>query len=134
MMNQKTAANVKGINCVYLPASNLIKSADWYVNNLGLVLLNEITDDSTQAQLQISAEQFIFLIKTEKKSNLTFVEVDGNEQCILTLEVLDIKALHEQLRSNLVEMEEVQNNNECGLSFSVKDPDGNKIDIWGGWG
>ncbi|MFD1739741.1 VOC family protein [Bacillus salitolerans] len=133
-MTQPMVSYVKAINTIYLPVSDIVKSTDWYVNNLHLELLNKVNAESTQAQLKICLGQTIFLIKTAEKRNLTFVEVDGHEQCILTLEVTNIKEFHEGLKRNLVDVEDIQDNGECGLSFYVKDPDGNKIDIWGGWG
>ncbi|MBS4201161.1 VOC family protein [Bacillus sp. FJAT-49732] len=133
MVQQQTVSYVKGINCIYLPVSNIHESAKWYTENLHLELLKEVHEHSTQAQLKISSEQTIFLIKVATTFNLTYFEVDGNEQCVLTLEVPNIKQLHEKLRANLIEVEDIQDNQGCGLTFAIKDPDGNKIDIWGGW-
>lgn len=132
-MTQQTEAFVKGINCVYLPASDIRMSAEWYVQNLGLELLNKLDEESTQAQLRISPGQNIFLIKTEKSSNLTYIEIEGHEQCVLTLEVSNIRDLYEKLKSKNINVTEMEDNLECGLNFYVEDPDGNKLDIWGGW-
>ncbi|MDZ5472896.1 VOC family protein [Bacillus sp. 31A1R] len=134
MIQKQTVSVVKGINCIYIPTSNIKKSATWYMENLNLVLLIDVNEESTQAQLKITPEQSIFLIKTPEKFNLTYKEIDGHEQCLLTLEVTNINDLHEKLRNNLDDIEEIQDHNECGSSFYIKDPDGNKIDIWGGWG
>ncbi|MCJ8007096.1 VOC family protein [Lederbergia wuyishanensis] len=133
MVQQQTISYVKGINCIYLPVSNIQESAKWYVENLHLELLKEVHEHSTQAQLKISSEQTIFLIKVANIFNLTYFEVDGNEQCVLTLEVSNIQQLHEKLRSNSIEIDDIEDNDGCGLSFKIKDPDGNMIDIWGGW-
>jgi len=133
MIQQQTISYVKGINCIYLPVSNIQESAKWYVENLHLELLKEVHEHSTQAQLKISSEQTIFLIKVANIFNLTYFEVDGNEQCVLTLEVSNIQQLHEKLRSNSIEIDDFEDNDGCGLSFKIKDPDGNMIDIWGGW-
>lgn len=133
MNNPTVSTYVKGINCIYVPVSRVKESAEWYSRNLGLPILNEVNEDSTQAQLKICGNQSIFLIKTSEKTNLTYTEVNGHEQCILTLEVNDIKELYEHLKKNGAPVEEILDNAECGLSFYVKDPDGNKIDLWGGW-
>ncbi|MFE7065116.1 VOC family protein [Sutcliffiella sp. NPDC057660] len=130
MIQQQT--KVKGINCIYLPATDIREAANWYINNLNLELLNEVNETSTQAQLKINSHQTIFLIKTENSHNLTYTEVEGHEQCIITLEVTNIYELHEKLKDNNL-IGEIIDNDECGLSFFVKDPDGNLIEIWGGW-
>lgn len=45
----------------------------------------------------------------------------------MTLEVSNIYVLHEKLRENN-RIGDIEDNNECGRSFNVKDPDGNLID------
>lgn len=133
-MKQKEAPPmVVGINCIYIPATNIKESADWYVNNLQLTLLNEVDESSKQAQLRITSEQTLFLIKTKEQMNLNYQEIDGNEQCFLTLEVSNIRKFHQQLVNNEVEVLDIQDNGDCGLNIFIKDPDGNLIDIWGGW-
>lgn len=133
MKQEASSPTVVGINCIYIPASNIKRSADWYVNNLHLTLLNEVNESSKQAQLQINREQQLFLIKTKENLNLNYQEVDGNRQCFLTLEVTNIEELHKQLADCGVTVEEIQDQGDCGINFYLEDPDGNLIDIWGGW-
>ncbi|CAG9623646.1 VOC family protein [Sutcliffiella rhizosphaerae] len=124
---------MKGINCIYLPVTNIEESTSWYQRILRLERMNDITSESTQAQFRITPDQSIFLIKTAEKVNLTYTEIDGNEQCILTLAVSNIRELYEEIKAMESDISSIEDNGACGLSFYVKDPDGNKIELWGGW-
>lgn len=130
-MKQREAPSiVVGIHCIYIPVTNIKKSADWYVNNLHLTLIRAVDETSNHAQLKIASEQAIFLIKTKEQMNLNYQEIDGNEQCFLTIEVANIHKLHQQLVNNGVDVSGIQDNGDCGLNLYIKDPDGNLIDIW----
>jgi len=122
---------VKRIECVYLPAINTEESAKWYTEHLGLALLRPV--DADQAQLSIGSGQAVFLIKTKEALNLTYTEVGGSEQCILTLEVENINELHTAMKRNGAKVSDIDDNGGCGLNFYACDPAGNKIDLWSGW-
>lgn len=129
---EQQAIEVKAIGGVYLPASNIMASAQWYNHCLGLAWIRPVSEDSTQAQLRIGC-QTLYLIQTKESSNLTYYEVGGNEQCVLTLEYADVKQLHNHMQSAGADITEIWDNGPCGLTFHAKDPDGNKIELWGGW-
>ncbi|QJD82785.1 VOC family protein [Cohnella herbarum] len=106
-------------------------SSEWYQRNLGLELRNPVTED--QVQLRVGENQAIFLIKTKEKTTLNYIEVGGSEMSALTLEVTDIEEVYNNMRSNDVRIEGINETEDCGDYFDVFDPDGNKISIWGGW-
>lgn len=122
---------VKRIETVYLPTTDPEKGAVWYVDNLGLNLYRPASED--QAQLTLESGQSLFLIRTAVPTSLSYQEVSGTEQCVLTLEVKDIHAVYEQLRKRGAQVSELEDSGECGLNFFVLDPAGNKLDIWSGW-
>lgn len=124
-------AKVKQIECVYIPITNPHESAEWYQKNLGLELRNPVSED--QVQLRIGEHQAIFLIKTKEKSTLNFIEVGGTEMSAITLEVTDIEGIYNNMKTNGVRIEGINETEGCGDFFDVFDPDGNKISIWGGW-
>src|SRR5713226_2988629 len=121
------------IECVYLPASSPSLSAEWYVRHLGLTLLRPVHPDSAQAQLQFPNEQTLFLIQTQHRQHANFVQSEGVEQCPLTLEVENLEAVYHAMSAGGVTVEPIQDNQGCGKNFYAYDPDGTKIDVWGGW-
>jgi len=122
---------VKEINCIYIPTTDTEKAARWYMDHLGLKLMRPV--DEGQAQLRIPSGQAIFLIKTSERTTLNYTEIGGTEQCALTFEVNDFHALHRQMKNNGANVSDISDNGGCGLNFCAYDPDGNKLDIWGGW-
>lgn len=123
--------SVKRIETIYLPTTNTAKSANWYMSNFNLTLLRPVNDD--QAQLGLESGQSLFLIRTKEATNLTFDEINGSEQCVMTLEVTNLTDLHKRLREQGVSVTDIEDHDDCGMNFYVYDPTGNKIDIWGGW-
>ncbi|MCQ6563280.1 VOC family protein [Paenibacillus mendelii] len=122
----------KGIDCVYLPASDPRSSAEWYVQHLGLTLKRPITNNA-QAQLGFPAGDTIFLMQTKESQNANYFDSFGNEQCLLTLEIENFDEVFELLSSAGVRIDPIEDNGGCGRNFYVYDPDGNKIDLWSGW-
>jgi hypothetical protein len=37
------------------------------------------------------------------------------------------------MKNNGAKVSEIEDSGGCGLNFYAYDPDGNKLDIWGGW-
>ncbi|BBH20165.1 hypothetical protein Back11_15100 [Paenibacillus baekrokdamisoli] len=131
MSEQTLMTVVKRIECVYLPATNTEVSAKWYIEHLGLKLLRPV--DENQAQLGITSEQTIFLIKSKELGNLNYTEIGGSEQCIITMEVENYKELHSKMKQNGAHVTDIVDNDDCGFNFYSYDPAGNKIDLWSGW-
>jgi catechol 2,3-dioxygenase-like lactoylglutathione lyase family enzyme len=124
---------VNGIQSVYLPVTNPKKSADWYASHLGLRLLRPVDGNAQQAQLGFPEGQTLFLIQTREKETANFKEINGTIQCPITIQVSDIDQLYKQLRDSGANIDNLEDNGDCGVNFYIYDPDGNKIDIWGGW-
>jgi hypothetical protein len=122
---------VKEITCIYIPTTDTEKTAQWYMDNLGLKLMRPVHE--YQAQLRIPSGQAIFLIKTPERTNLNYIQIGGTEQCALTLEVNDFHGLYNRMKNNGTNVSDIEDNGGCGLNFYAYDPDGNMLDIWGGW-
>jgi len=103
------------------------------VQHLGLTLLRPVQPDFAQAQLQFPNAQTIFLIRTEHRQPANFVQSDGAEQCPLTIEVENLEEMHRAMSDAGVPVGPIQDNQGCGQDFYAYDPDGTKIDVWGGW-
>jgi catechol 2,3-dioxygenase-like lactoylglutathione lyase family enzyme len=127
----KSTIVAKRIDCVYLPATNTEESAKWYMDHLGLRLKRPVHEH--QAQLEISPEQSIFLIKSREPLNVNYTEINGTEQCIMTMEVENFEELYSIMKDKGARISEIEDNGGCGPNFYAYDPAGNKIDIWGGW-
>ncbi|MFD1205592.1 MULTISPECIES: VOC family protein [Sporosarcina] len=124
---------VKKIETIYLPVNNPKASAKWYEEHLQLKTMGPIEEDADQAQLVLNSGQSIFLIKSKNAVNANFTEINGTEQCSITLEVNNFQRLYEALKANGATITEIVDNDDCGKNFYVYDMDGNKIDIWSGW-
>ncbi|WP_397386529.1 VOC family protein [Paenibacillus terrigena] len=72
------------------------------------------------------------MIKTPEQTNLNYIEIGGTEQYALTLVVNDVHGLYSQMKNNGAKVSEIEDNGGCGHNFYAYDPDGNKLDIWGG--
>lgn len=122
---------VKGIESIYIPVTNPKDSANWYQKYLELELINPVSED--QAQLRITENQTIFLIRTKESTNLNYIEFGGVEMSAVTLEVNDFQYLYTRFNDENVKVDEIVEDVGCGSSFHVFDPDGNKLHIWAGW-
>ena len=125
-------AAAKGIDCVYLPASDPRISAEWYVKYLGLTLKRAITNNE-QAQLRFKSGSTIFLIQTKDSRNLNYPNISGFEQCVMTIEIENFDETFETLRLAGQAKDQISDNGSCGKNFYAYDPDGNKIELWSGW-
>ncbi|WP_308634052.1 VOC family protein [Paenibacillus silvisoli] len=130
-MTDRTSTIAKRIDCIYLPAANTEESANWYIEHLDLKLLRPVHEN--QAQLGISQEQTIFLIKSKEPGNANYTEINGSEQCILTMEVADLEELHSKMKRAGAHVTDIEDNGGCGCNFYAFDPAGNKLDLWSGW-
>ena len=100
---------------------------------MGLSLLSPVENNETQAQLGLQSGQSLFLIQTKEKINANYIEIVGNEQCVLTLEVNNFHNLYKKSENNGAYITPIQDYGACGESFYLYDLDQNKLDIWSGW-
>ncbi|MFC5601779.1 VOC family protein [Sporosarcina koreensis] len=124
---------IKRIETIYLPVANPKASAEWYEKHLKVKAVGTLDPDANQAQLSLASSQSLFLIKSKERVNANFMEINGEEQCLLTLEVTDFHRLYEELQSSGASITVIEDNHECGENFYLYDLDGNKLDIWSGW-
>lgn len=122
---------VKQIESIYIPVSDPSESAKWYQQNLGLELMNHVTED--QAQLKVGERQAIFLIKSKHPTTLNYTEIGGHLQSVITLEVEELEDIYHIIKNNGSRVKNIERTNGCGDLFDVLDPDGNIITLWGGW-
>lgn len=128
-LNRRT--KVKRVECVYIPVTHAEASARWYIEHFGMELLRPASTD--QAQLRISDDQTIFLIRTAERTTLNYTEVNGNEMSALTLEVEHLDELYRSMQEAGVRTDQLEDAGGCGRGFHAYDPDGNMLHVWGGW-
>jgi Glyoxalase/Bleomycin resistance protein/Dioxygenase superfamily len=127
----RTKQIVKSIESIYIPVTNPEVSANWYQKYLSLELIRPVSEN--QGQLKVSENQTLFLIKTKEKTTLNFFEIGGDEMPVMTLEVNDLENLFKKFKNGNEKIDDIEDNDGCGLSFHAFDPDGNKLHIWAGW-
>ncbi|MGM0882347.1 MAG: VOC family protein [Bacillota bacterium] len=123
-MNIQIAEVKKVINCC-IPVANVKESAEWYVKHLGCQYEGELTDDHTF--LRLSSGPDLDLIRVDEVIQLSqngWVIPSINFHCD------DAKALHEYLKVNGIQVEEIVDHSWVGLSFEMYDLNGNKIIVW----
>jgi catechol 2,3-dioxygenase-like lactoylglutathione lyase family enzyme len=129
-MTEKRAA-VDGIGGVFIYANDAKALADWYVANLGLPLGTWEEGKNYGAQLAYSntgnsesAESIIFSIQASPTPLAT-----PRNQVVVNYRVRDLAELKRQLRSAGVAIEKEQDS-EYGDFAWVRDPEGNKIELY----
>lgn len=117
------------VGTLYLPVTNVDRSAKWYVDKLHAQLTHQ---DEDKAILNL-ANVSIFLVKSPESESANFVDATGELRCSMTFEVDGYPAL-QALRKEFIEKEievgEIENRGHAGRNFIFKDPDGNKFDVW----
>lgn len=116
------------INSIYLPARDPEKSIAWYEKHLGLT--RPLGPNS--GILQLGDGTWVFLERAIARETANFAtsgwrEGGNYEMFSLCFTVDDARQLHEKLRSEGVEVEDVRDEGGCGLQFIFYDLDGNKF-------
>jgi catechol-2,3-dioxygenase len=117
------------VGTLYLPVTDVERSAEWYVNKLNAQLTHQ---DEEKAILNL-ADVSIFLVKSPEDESANFVDAAGHERCSMTFEVDGypaLQALRNVFLEKEVEVGEIENRGHAGRNFIFKDPDGNKFDVW----
>jgi catechol 2,3-dioxygenase-like lactoylglutathione lyase family enzyme len=102
-----------------LPVTNVRKSRDWYVKNLGFKV--EFERGGITA-IQDSAGFTIFLAKAQKS-------LPGSKITI-TLQVKDVDRKHRELAGNGVKFVNAPQRLFWGFGAELRDPDGYMINLW----
>ncbi|MEW4219925.1 VOC family protein [Rossellomorea marisflavi] len=117
------------IGTIYLPVTDINRSAKWYVRHLG-AKLNYQDDDKAILDL---ANQSIFLVKSGEGESANFTDHRGNERFSVTFEVdglAELEALHGDFISLGMKVGAIEDRGHAGMNFVFYDPDGNAFDVW----
>lgn len=102
-----------------LPVSNVRKSRDWYVNNLGFKVEFERGGISA---IQDSAGFTIFLRKSNKRL--------AGDKVTLTIQVKSVDRTHAELSKNGVKFVNSPQRLFWGYGAELLDPDGYMLNLW----
>jgi len=102
-----------------LPVTDLLRSRDWYVNNLGFKL--EFQRDDV-VSIKDGADLTIFL----RKNSGSLAE----EKITLTIQVEDVTLKHQELASRGVAFASAPKRQFWGYGAEVLDPDGYMNHLW----
>lgn len=110
---------------IYIPVSDLGRSAAWYEEHLGL---RPVHKDPLFWELRSDNGSRVLLI-SNGNGVTSQMDYDGAPQAVYGFTVSDISAAYQDLSAKGVAVGKVSN--YAGTSFSFKDPDGNRIELWG---
>jgi catechol 2,3-dioxygenase-like lactoylglutathione lyase family enzyme len=117
------------IGTIYLPVTDVNRSAKWYVRHLG-AKLNYQDDDKAILDL---ANQSVFLVKSGEGESANFTDHNGSERFSVTFEVdglAALEALHGDFISQRMKVGEIEDRGHAGGNFVFYDPDGHAFDVW----
>ncbi|GGD79868.1 VOC family protein [Paenibacillus nasutitermitis] len=126
---------LKRVNCIYVPASDPYLTIKWFERHFGLRHPKEVKKDTNGESLELGNGMELFILRAEKGSRMTF-QTDvwsgpNFQMSMLSFEVDNIVDLHQKLlESGEVKLEELRDNDGCGIGFYFYDPDGNKFTAW----
>lgn len=109
---------------IYIPVSDMEKSAEWYEENLGFKVALK---DPLYYELSAENSVKIMLLPNEEHRNSQMIFSTG-EQPAYGFIVDNIEAIRKKLVNNNIRVGEMFDYQ--GLSFSFYDLDGNKVELW----
>jgi predicted enzyme related to lactoylglutathione lyase len=121
----------KGLAVIQWPVKDLEKSLVWYQSILGVSLTFPYNPGDTAAWLNLGNAGF-GLVQTREVPVLNYKGMGGEWRPLVQFRVDDIHEVHRTLRSQGIEVSEI-NHGKGGDNFTIVDPDGNQINLWGGW-
>ncbi len=125
------------IGYVYVPTSNIAESIEWYTRNLEFKLINKFQDrGSYLAVLHHPHKNSIALLLIETKdSNRLEISRNGKPFPIMAINCPDIEFTHSILKSNGIEVEELQTLGSGEAKyFYFRDNQGNLLEAaWSIW-
>lgn len=123
MSHVETAAVVTSY--IYLPVSDVNRSGGWYEKHLGF---QWNTEPGHNIELRTTTGVWMFMRTDYPLPNAE----DTNRRPVFGLQVSDIKELHRALQEQGQQVG-ILTEDQGGSTFVLTDPDGNQIEIWGGW-
>lgn len=118
--------------CIQWPVRDLEHSLAWYRDILGLELTFPFTPGDNEAWLDVGGVG-LGLIRCPDAPRFTFPDLHGTPQPLLQFQVTDIHTLHRTLRDQGLEVSDMLFKPQGGHSFTLPDPDGHLLSLWGGW-
>jgi catechol-2,3-dioxygenase len=129
MLEKKNKLNESdiGIVQIYLPASDLLESIEWYISIFGF---HVISQNEHFATLGHSIGPIIMLRRTEWINPVLFM-LDEREFPVLSIMFTDIEDLHQILSVNNKFIGNLKRfgDKDKYIHFHIKDPYGNLLDI-----
>jgi Lactoylglutathione lyase and related lyases len=122
-MNQTEAAIVTSY--IYIPVSDANRSGAWYAKHLGFQWNPE---PGRNIELRTTSGVWMFMRTDYPLPNAA----DAERRPVFGLQAADIHALHQTLQEQGQQVGDITED-EGGSIFVLTDPDGNQIEIWGGW-
>lgn len=119
-MKSKVLKEVKGVAFIGIKVSNVPKSVEWYVVNVGC-----------EIRMQHDGYAILTLpwgpdFELHKSNEIVRKQLFG-------FYVENIDRYHGLLKENDVTVNEIEDGGGCGRGFKMYDPDENEISIWGGY-
>lgn len=113
---------VDGIGGIFIYANDAKALADWYVANLGLPL--GTWEEGKNYGAQLGDSEIIFSIQASR----TPLTAERN-QVTVNYRVRDLAELKRQLRSAGIDIEKEEDSEYGGFAW-IRDPEGNKIELY----
>ncbi|RUS47435.1 VOC family protein [Cohnella sp. AR92] len=117
------------IEMLSLPVSKLEQAVEWY-GRLGFTQVHHGADNQ-QARIMVGRGQWIQLVRTSRHANMNFYNKEGYEMFPCTIKTADVRGRHHRLAASGWDAGECLD--ECGYNFKAYDPDGNRLNLWGGF-
>lgn len=126
-MKDELINNKIGIVQIYLPASDLIQSIQWYISAFGF---HVISQNEHFATIGHSIGPVIMLRKTGRTTPVLFM-LDEREFPVVSIMFSDIEVLYNKLSANNMAVGSLKRfgDNNKYVHFHIKDPYGNILDI-----
>lgn len=117
---------IKGIGHLAFDVTDIDVSLDFYCNKLGLKRIFHLGSDENPwlIYLKVGPQQYIELFPTGNGK-----QFKGQSYSHLCLEVSDIQATVEEIRSNGVEVGDITLGEDGNYQAWLSDPDGNRIEL-----
>jgi predicted enzyme related to lactoylglutathione lyase len=120
---RRVLERLQGVIVVYIPAIDLVQSAEWYEKFLGY----KITHKGDIWSLERPGYLKIILSEIGCTSHPVQFKMSNDITSVMMIGTPDIEDDHIFLKHNGVEVTEILDRDGCGKSFQMKDPTGNQV-------
>lgn len=121
-----------GLAVVQWPVKDIERSLSWYQTILGVSLTFPYTPGDDAAWLNLGNVGF-GLVQTAAVPQLDYQDIHGARRPLVQFQVDNIHDVHLSLRDKGIEASDMRFIRGGGHSFTIIDPDGNAVSLWGGW-